>query len=562
MASVILNKKKFEREIGKLDEKMQDRISLFGTPIEKITDDNVELEIFPNRPDMLSYEGFKRAFLAFLDKKTGLRTYKLNKPEKDYKVIIESSLKNIRPYTACTIVKGLKLDDEKIKELVEIQEKLHLTLGRKRKKVAIGIYPLEKIKLPITFKALEPDKIKFIPLETDREMSGLQILQKHSAGREYAHLLAGKEKFPIFVDSNNNILSMPPIINSQLTGKITNDTKEVFVESSGFDYPTLKKCLNIIVTILADMGGEIYQMEIQSDKKNKEITPDLETEKMKISIENTNKLLGLDLNERQIKKLLERMGYDYNNKMAEIPAWRVDVLHEVDLIEDIAIAYGYENFVPEIPSDFTFSPKHMSEVASIKIATTGEENPKEIIKRKISEILSGLGLLETSSFHLTMKENQFRKMGNQSEEARAILIKESKTDYNILRNDLSHYMLKIFSENVDSEYPQRTFEIGKVFSSEKNDITEKENLTIAITPGNFTELRQILEYLGRMIDKKISFKESSEFPMHFTEGRVAEILINNKKAGFIGEIHPKILKNWKLKMPTALLEISLEEVFE
>ncbi len=545
MASVILNKKKFEREIGKLDEKMQDRISLFGTPIEKITDNDVELEIFPNRPDMLSYEGFKRAFLAFLDRKTGLRTYKLNKPEKDYKVVIDSSLKNIRPYTACAIVKKLSFDDEKIKELVEIQEKLHLTLGRKRKKVAIGIYPLEKIKLPITFKALEPDKIKFIPLETDREMSGLQILQKHSAGREYSHLLAGKEKFPIFIDSNNNILSMPPIINSQLTGKITNETKEVFIECSGFDYLTLKKCLNIIVTILADMGGEIYQMEIQSDRK-KEISPNLDTEKMKISVENANKLLGLDLNEKQVKKLLERMGYNYNNKTAEVPSWRVDVLHEVDLIEDIAIAYGYENFVPEIP----------------KISTIGEEKPREIIKRKIAEILSGLGLLETSSFHLSMKENQFRKMNNQSEEAKAILIKESKTDYNILRNDLTHYMLRIFSENVDSEYPQRIFEIGKVFSQEKNDITEKENLSIAITPGNFTELRQILEYLGRMIDKKIAFKESSEFPLHFIEGRVAEILINSKKAGYIGEIHPKILKNWKLKMPVALLEISLDGIFE
>jgi phenylalanyl-tRNA synthetase beta chain len=547
LASVILSKKKFEREVGKLDEKMQDRISLFGTPIEKITDNEVELEIFPNRPDMLSYEGFKRAFLAFLDKKTGLKTYKLNKPEKNYKVTIESSLKNIRPYTVCAIVKGLKFDDEKIKELVEIQEKLHLTLGRKRKKVAIGIYPLEKIKLPITFKALEPDKIKFIPLESDKEMSGLQILQKHPTGREYASLLAGKEKFPIFVDSNNNILSMPPIINSQLTGKITNDTKEVFVECSGFDYPTLKKCLNIIVTILADMEGEIYQMEILHEHRGtKEISPNLETEKMKISIENTNKLLGLELNEKQIKKLLERMGYDYNNKTVEIPAWRVDVLHEVDLIEDIAIAYGYENFVPEIP----------------KISTIGEENPKEIIKRKISEILSGVSLLETSSFHLTMKENQFSKMGNQSEEGKAILIKESKTDYNLLRNDLSHYMLKIFSENVDSEYPQRIFELGKVFTQEKEEIKEKENLSIAITPGNFTDLRQILEYLFRMLGKNVKIQEPQEFPLHFIEGRVAEILINDKKAGFIGEIHPKILKNWKLKMPVALLEISLDEVFE
>jgi len=546
MASVILNKKKFEREIGRLDEKMQERISLFGTPVEKITDEEIELEIFPNRPDMLSYEGFKRAFLAFLDKNTGLRKYKLNKPEKDYKVIVESSLKNIRPYTACAIVKRLNFDDEKIKELVEIQEKLHLTLGRKRKKVAIGIYPLEKIKLPITFKALEPDKIKFIPLESDKEMSGLQILQKHSAGKEYAHLLAGKEKFPIFTDAGGKILSMPPIINSQLTGKITNDTKEVFVECSGFDYLTLKKCLNIIVTILADMKGEIYQMEIFSNKRNKEITPSLEEEKMKISVENVNKLLGLDLNEKQIKKLLEKMGYDYNNKIVEIPAWRVDVLHEVDLIEDIAIAYGYENFVPEVP----------------KISIGGEENQKEIIKRKISEILSGLDLLETSSFHLTMKEKQFRNMNAQSEEGKAILIKESKTDYNILRNDLSHCLLKIFSENIDSEYPQKIFEIGRIFSSEKNEILEKENLAIAITSGNFTELRQMLEYLFRMLGKDVKIKEPSEFPLHFIEGRVAEILINNKKAGFIGEVHPKVLKNWKLKMPVALLEISLEEIFE
>jgi phenylalanyl-tRNA synthetase beta chain len=546
MASVILNKKKFEREIGRLDEKMQERISLFGTPVEKITDEEIELEIFPNRPDMLSYEGFKRAFLAFLDKNTGLRKYKLNKPERDYKVIVESSLKNIRPYTACAIVKRLNFDDEKIKELVEIQEKLHLTLGRKRKKVAIGIYPLEKIKLPITFKALEPDKIKFIPLESDKEMSGLQILQKHSAGKEYAHLLAGKEKFPIFTDAGGKILSMPPIINSQLTGKITNDTKEVFVECSGFDYLTLKKCLNIIVTILADMKGEIYQMEIFSNKRNKEITPSLEEEKMKISVENVNKLLGLDLNEKQIKKLLEKMGYDYNNKIVEIPAWRVDVLHEVDLIEDIAIAYGYENFVPEVP----------------KISIGGEENQKEIIKRKISEILSGLDLLETSSFHLTMKEKQFRNMNAQSEEGKAILIKESKTDYNILRNDLSHCLLKIFSENIDSEYPQKIFEIGRIFSSEKNEILEKENLAIAITSGNFTELRQMLEYLFRMLGKDVKIKEPSEFPLHFIEGRVAEILINNKKAGFIGEVHPKVLKNWKLKMPVALLEISLEEIFE
>src|SRR3989344_2405606 len=201
MANIKIPRKIFEKEIGKLDEKMQNKIVMFGTTLESFDDKNIELELFPNRPDMLSYQGFKRGFLGFLGKKTGLKKYKINHPEKNYQVVVDSSVESIRPYTSCAIVKGLKFDDDKIKEMIDIQEKIHSTLGRKRRKIAIGIYPLEKIKLPITLKALEPDKIKFIPLESDREMSGLQILQRHPAGKEYAHLLAGKTKFPIFIDS-------------------------------------------------------------------------------------------------------------------------------------------------------------------------------------------------------------------------------------------------------------------------------------------------------------------------------------------------------------------------
>ncbi len=540
MAVININKKQFEKEIGKFDEKMQDRIAMFGTPIENITDKEIQLEIFPNRPDMLSYQGFKRSFLAFLGRKTGLRKYSINKPEKDYRVIIDSSVKDIRPYTACAIVKRLKLDDEKIKELIEIQEKLHLTIGRKRKKVAIGIYPMEKIKLPITYKALEPDKIKFLPLEAEREMSGLQILQKHSAGREYAHLLSGKARFPIFIDANKNILSMPPIINSHLTGKITENTKEVFIECSGFDLRILKKCLNILVTTLADMEGEMHSMEL----KYKKIitTPNLNPEKKKISLEDTNKLLGLTLSEKQLRSLVEKMGYKYSRGIVEIPAWRADILHEVDLIEDVAIAYGYENFTPEIP----------------EVSTIGQEDSKEIIKRKISGILSGLNMLEISNYHLTNKREQFKNMGFSEKQAKGYLeVEESKTDYTILRKDLTHYLLKILSANVDSEYPQRIFEIGKIFNPH-----EEETLAVALAPGNFTEIRQVLEYLSRMLDIKIELKESEDSPPYFIEGRTAEVVLENRQIGFIGEIHPKILKNWRIKMPVALFEINLEGIFK
>jgi phenylalanyl-tRNA synthetase beta chain len=549
MANIKIPRKLFEKEIGKLDEKMQNKIALFGTTLESFNDEEIELEIFPNRPDLLSYQGFKRGFLGFLGKKTGLKEYKINKPEKDFQVIIDKSVNDIRPYTACAIVKGLSFDNEKIKEIVDIQEKLHFTVGRKRKKLAIGIYPLEKIKLPITFKALEPDKIKFIPLESDKEMSGLQILQRHPAGREYAHLLAGKAKFPIFVDAEEKILSMPPIINSQLTGKITEETKDIFVECSGFDFNILKKCLNIIVTTLADLGGKIYQVELRGTGIGgiREITPNLTPEKRKISLENTKKLLGIELNEKQLKQNIEKMGYNYDKGIAEIPAWRTDILHEVDLIEDVAIAYGYENFVPEIPS----------------ISTIGEEDKKETIKRKISEILSGLEMLEISNYHLTNKKDQFTKMGiSERQETGFIEVLDSKTDYNILRKDLTHYLLKIFSENIDSEYPQKIFETGKVFSMQNSKTKEEEHLSLAVSPGNFTALKQILAYLSKMLGLKIEFVESEEFPNYFVEGRSAKIKINEKNVGFIGEVHPRILKNWKIKMPVALSEISLEDIFD
>lgn len=546
MALITINRKIFEKEIGKLDEKMQERVSMFGTPLEKFDENEMEIEIFPNRPDMLSYHGFKRSFLAFLGKKTGMKKYDLNKPEKDYKVIIDSSVKDVRPYTACAIVKDLKLDDEKIKELIEIQEKLHLTLGRKRKKVAIGIYPLEKIKLPITFRALEPDYIKFIPLESDREMSGLQILQKHPTGKEYSHLLAGKSKFPVFIDANNQVLSMPPIINSQLTGKVTEETKDVFIECSGFDFNSLKKCLNILVLVFSEMGGKIYQMELKGAPEK--ISPLLDSEKMKISLENTNKLLGIKIDEKKLKQLLENMGHNYNSKTneAEIGPWRTDILHEVDLIEDIAIAYGYENFIPEIPS----------------ISTIGQENPQEIIKRKISEILSGLNILEVSNYHLTNKEYQFKKMGiPEKQEKNFVEVENSKTDYDILRKDLSHFLLKNLSENVDSEYPQRIYEIGNVFELKK-DINESEKLALAVTPGNFTEIKQILLYLSRSLDINISLKESEDCPASFIDGRTANVLLEDREIGILGEVHPRILRNWKIKMPVAIFEIDLKEVFK
>jgi len=555
MTVVTFNRKELEEKIGKINEKMEEKINLFGTSVEELTSDNLSIDVTPNRPDLLSFQGFVRSFLQFLEKKK-IASFKVNNPEKNYSVKIEKAVKKVRPYTVCMIVKNLKLTDEKIKELIDIQEKLHLTMGRKRKKLAIGIYPLEKIKLPIRFTAKKPEEIKFQPLEFPRELNGRQILSQHPAGREYAHLLEKEEVFPIFLDSNDKVLSMPPIINSQETGKITLQTKEVFVECSGSNIVYLKRILNILACCFFDMGGEIYYMEIE-DTENKIpfLSPNLDFEKIKFLIEDINKTLGLKLGEKEIQKLLEKRGIGMqvlkNENFALIPPYRTDILHWIDLAEEVGIGYGYENFIPEIP----------------KISNIAEESKKEKTKKLIEEILIGLGFIECSSFHLAIKE-EIKNMHYNFKDF--IEIEGSKTEYNTLRIDLLSNLLRILHENSDSSYPQEIFEIGRVFVKNKEKETgveEKQHLGICLANEkvNFTNIKQVLDYLFKMLG--IEYKLEQVEDSNFIIGRSGKIIIKikdekgreaEKQIGVLGELSPRVLKNWKIKVPVSALELNLD----
>ncbi|MCD4666226.1 phenylalanine--tRNA ligase subunit beta [archaeon] len=543
MPTITASKQALEKYIGKKLslEELKDRISMLGTDLESIENDEVNVEIFPDRPDMLSAEGLGRALSSFVGVNTGLKKYELKKSGE--KVIIEDSVKNVRPYTACAIVKNLKFDDEKIKQIIQLQEKLHVTYGKNRKRAAIGVYPMEKIKFPIYFRALKPEDIKFVPLESEKEMNGRQILSSHPAGRDYAHLLEGKDKFPIFIDANNEILSMPPIINSHNTGKITEETKEVFIECSGFDFNVLKKTLNIIVTSLADMGGEIYSMELDYGKK--EITPDLKPEEMKLDENYVNKLLGLDLSKSDIKKYLERMGFGYDKKVL-IPSYRADIMHQCDIAEDIAISYGYENFKEEIPN----------------VSTLAEEDKIEIFKRKVSGILIGFGLLETNTYNLVNEDLVNKNMGLDNE---LVKVKNPvNIEYNSLRSWMIPSLLKVLQDNRNYDYPQNLFEIGEVFKKGDTETGVEEFTRVGIVKchnnSNFTEVKQILEGFLQSLGLKYELKEVEH--NSFIAGRVGRIIVNDAKVGYIGEIHPKVLVKFGLEMPVAAMELNLSELFK
>jgi phenylalanyl-tRNA synthetase beta chain len=545
MTILTVDRREFEKRVGKMTDALEKKITDMGTPIEEVTEAEVSVEVFPNRPDLLSLGNFARAVNQF-NGKGKVANFKINKPEEDFVVTIDKSVKEVRPHTVCVIVKGMKFDNAKIKEVVDLQEKLHNSIGRRRRKVAIGIYPLDQIKLPIRFVARKNEEIKFLPLESKVEMNPRQILKGHSAGREYGKLLEGMGVYPIFIDANDEILSMPPIINSDKTGRISESTKDIFIECSGHNLIYLKKCLNIIVSSFSEMGGKIYAMEIKDSKDKDFVSPDMAPEELPFKIEDIEKTLGIDLKEKEVKGYLARMGIGFENRKGEtialIPAYRADILHWIDLTEEIAIAYGYENFDAEIP----------------EISTIAEEDPVDKMKRALGDVLAGLGMLECSSFHLAVKKN-VKKMHYDFNEF--IEVEASKTERDVLRIDLMTNMLQILSENSDASYPQKIFEMGRVFElggEEETGILEKERLVIAMSDEGmgFTEMKQVMDYLFKMLDIEYFVEDVED--SNYIIGRCGKIVVDGKEIGRIGEVAPRVLRNWKIRMPVASCEIELD----
>lgn len=544
MPTVTLNKKVLEELAGKklpIDQ-LKDRISMLGTDLESIEGDEIHVEIFPNRPDMLSEQGFARAFSSFIGVRTGLRKYNVKKS--GYQLFVKNT-PDYYPYAIAFIAKNFNLDQEKVRQLIQLQEKLGVTMLRNRRKGGIGLYPLEKLNFPITFEGRDPKQISFRPLEYLDILSATEILEKHKKGKEYGHLMKDWDTYTIFVDSKGTIMSMPPIINSHDVGKIDETTKNIFVECTGKDLNIITKAMNIVAASLIDMGADVQSIEVHHHNKTWDV-PNLNPSKVKLDKEYLNKRLGLSVSEKQVKILLERMGYGYEKGSVLVPAYRADILHHADFAEDIAIAYGYENFPATLPS----------------ISTIGEEDPLEKFLNKIREILIGVPLIEVKNYHLMMFDELVTRMNTKDT---PVPLKNAIGDYNHLRQTILPSILKNLQENQHNEYPQNIFEVGRIFLSDQKSETgvkEQEHLSIILCheKADFTEIRQALDILCRSLDLPYKVKEIDH--PSFVTGRVGCIFIKKEVVGCLGEIHPQVLTNWNLSMPTVALELNIERIFE
>ncbi|MCK4416003.1 MAG: phenylalanine--tRNA ligase subunit beta, partial [Thermoplasmatales archaeon] len=373
-----------------------EKLPMIGGDFDKIEGDELSIEFFPNRPDLTSVEGIARASRAFFGFETGLRKYDVTKS--DISITVDPSVKGVRPFVTTSLIKNVTMTDELIASLMDMQEKLHFGLGRNRRKVAIGVHNFEPVIPPFTYKAVDPDSVQFIPLAKDEYMTLSEILEKHEKGVDYAYLLEGFDKYPLIVDANNNVLSFPPIINGSLT-EVTPFTKEIFIDVTGTDRKSINYALNIVATALSERGSQIFSTTIYDEEKTYS-SPDLNPIKKGLSVDYVNKILGTNLKEKEIIGCLGKMGYnsleiDEDKIEVEIPAWRPDILHEIDLVEDVAVGYGFDKFEIDFPRALTF----------------GRTLPHHDLLDSLRSIMIGLGFNEVTTFTISNEKDEFTNMG-------------------------------------------------------------------------------------------------------------------------------------------------------
>ncbi len=518
-------------------DRLIETIPMMGADLHHYDEKEMEIaiEFFPDRPDLYSVEGVARNLKCFMGLAPGLTRFDVADPVVDLHV--DPSVKSIRPFIVAAVVRDVTMTDALIRSLMEMQEKLHLTLGRKRAKVSIGIHDMDAVRPPFTYKGVMPDSVRFVPLTSEREMDLDEVLDLHDKGRDYAHLVKGKELYPLLTDADGEVLSFPPIINGRLT-TITDITRNIFIDVTGTDMATLVGALNIITTSLHERGAKLEAVRVHDGETF--FTPDLNPMTCGLECETVNQFLGLELSENEMVKALERMGHDAiineNGLHVLSPATRMDLLHPVDLMEDVAIGYGYERFGER----------------SVDVPGMGSELPMERLSDMVRQMMIGYGYSEVTTLILNNEEDQFGNVGLALRETIRILNPITE-DHTCLRVHLIPSLLNVLRKNKHRDLPQRIFEVGDVIDGMKK---QRHLAMVSVHPkANFTEMKSLAQGILRDLglEHAVTISDSGMF----INGRGAKIIVGGRTIGEFGEMSPKAINLNRLGYPIACMEIDL-----
>jgi phenylalanyl-tRNA synthetase beta chain len=521
-----------------------------------ISDDselNIE-NVDTNRPDTWSPEGMARALRGLLGIELGIRKYPVAKNPAT-EISVDKHLRGVRPFIACVIAHHPKMSDTIIRGLIHLQEKLDQSYGRKRRRSSIGFYDFDLITPPLRYGLAEPDEIRFVPLEGVETLSLREILVKHPKGIEYGHIVNQYPKLPILLDSQGKVLSFPPIINSNDLGRLTPDTKNILVEVTGTSEETVMNVLTILTTALADRDAKISPAVVhyRYTKPRDVTTPNLQDRRIEVPLEMIRRMIGLDLRPAEIVALLRRARYDGKTSGAKvitalIPCYRMDILHPVDIIEDLAISYGFNRIQPRWPSDLTI----------------GGLSPLEEYSDNVRELMIGHGFQEVLTFIMTNQDKLFTKMNQEPTEIVEVANPKVLT-LTSLRSWLLPSIIEFLANNTHVEYPQKLFEVGDCAAWNLNRPNRVEDVrklacVSAHSRANFTEIKSVLEPL--MVNLGFQFTLKPIAHSSFLEGRTGSVLIGDQEVGVIGEVHPQVIENWKLENPIAAMELDLDRLFK
>lgn len=527
------------------------------TPLEFQNSEILKIELNDtNRPDLWTENGLSRLLNVLKDKKKSrknaydsflsLQNVKKSVAE-EHVIKVCSAVKKVRPFIAGFLIKGKKISKEELDNVIQTQEKLCTNYGKKRQTLAMGIYRASHISWPISYTTESP-VFEFIPLGFENSASLKEILKIHPKGIEYASILKDFKKYPILKDSNDEVLSFSPIINSAKLGAVKEGDDFLFVEFTGTQLSNVLLACNIVACDFSDNGWEVMPITVQ-EEKTELMTPIYFQEPCNVKVSYINKLLGSSFSMKEVILSLEKMGskveiLDEDTIQVIIAPYRNDYLHPVDVVEDVMIASNLSSFEPISPNDFTI----------------GRLLPETILARKIKKLLVGMGYEEFIFNYLGSAKDYIEKMKTSEKDVLEIVNPISE-NYQFVRPSILPSLLSCESASSTATYPHKIFELGKIaFISETGENGCKTSNSLCFLTSekeaNYNKIASEVSAFFYYLNLDYKVKEATD--SRFILGRVATCTVGNKVVGVFGEIRPDILENWEITMPCVMAEFDVD----
>lgn len=531
--------------LGIAKEEIKEVTDKLGMSLESMDDKTATIDITPNRPDMLDIVGFARAVAFLNNKKTPKEKFYSIKNNPIMQVKVTPKVKKIRPFISAAVFKNVDLGGNRLKNLINFTEKFCETYGRKRKKIAIGLYDFDAIEGPLVYDAAKDGEIA--PLGSKTKIKFKDVIDSHEKGIEYSGMLEGSSLYPYLKDSKN-VLSIIPIVNSEQC-KVSPTTKNILVELTGTSQNAVDEGLGLVACSFIDANADAYPCEIIYGNKTR-ITPQLEYGTIKIKKAKIEKMLGVYLEDNRPIVLANRLGYAAakygSSTLVYVPPYRIDVLNEQDVIEDMAIAYGYNKIEPQ----------------PVIGSSKGMQDRSKQNSNSVSTLMIGMGFTEAMNPYLTNEHLNFEEMERSPRPESTISITYTKTEsITMLRTDLLPWLLQNLSISSNERMPQKLFEIGSVFNLKDGKPEENTNLAMVSehSRSNYSEMNSVIHETMKLVGiNDYTLKDLKDGA--FIDGRAAKVMIGNEAVAFFGEISPKVLQNFKLEEPVVAAEINLHRL--